>query len=401
MMGYLSGMRKIIPMALCLASLLASAEPPVPSKCLHLVVNVPPNTPAEAPIYVTGDQPELGNWKPDAIRLYPIGPHQYQADITFPVGTTAMQLKITRGAWGKEAGGARGEPISNIDVRIPDEQTTYVRNVISWTDLPAPGVTGRVDKIAAFHSPQLGNDRDVWVWLPPGYEAEPGRRYPVVYVHDGQNVFDPRTSSFGLDWQLDEAMTSLVEHGEAPGAILVAVANTKDRDYEYDLELNGKSYARFLIDTLKPHIDRAYRTLPGRETTYTMGASLGASIAVSLAWCYPEVFSKAVGLSFPVFYRDSAMLRVVKAASRPALPIRLYFDHGDTGQDSAYEGSVRRFYDELLALGMARSDIEYRVFKYADHSEPDWARRMPIPLRFLLPGAPTRKGRCSLSLLAR
>src|SRR5262249_42595096 len=160
--------------------------------------------------------------------------------------------------------------------------------------------------------PQLRNSRDVRVWLPPGYKKNPNARYPVIYMHDGQNLFDPQTANNGADWRIDEVMTTLIKNKELRSkVIVVGVDFTKDRFDEYDYAADGSNYADFLINTVKPLVDSQFRTMPGRETTYTMGSSMGAIISVELAWKHPEVFSRAAGLSLPAFIQDWSIFTVV------------------------------------------------------------------------------------------
>ena len=358
----------------------------IPTKCLHFIINVPPQTPRLSKIYVTGDRTETCSWKADCMPMHQIGPSTYQADITYAWEATVAKLKVTRGDWAKEAAWGNGSPVAEMVVKIDDEQTTFIKSIANWRDLPPLGVTGDVRRIPAFHSPQLGNDRDIYVLVPPGYDKHRNQKYPVIYLHDGQNVFDPATATFGVDMQVDEAVAKLLAANEVKEAILVAVSNTSGRDDEYDHSLKGEVYSRFLIDTLKPYIDSHYRTEPDRDHTFTMGASLGASIAISLLWYHADTFSKAAAISFPVFYRNSVMFEILKNVGKPLYPVRMYFDHGDTGQDAGYEGSVRRLYDWMLTAGIPAGDIEYRMFSYADHNEVDWARRVQYPLRFLLGG---------------
>ena len=170
------------------------------------------------------------------------------------------------------------------------------------------------------------------VWLPPSYETETKRRYPVLYVHDGQNLFDPATAFAGVDWQLDETADSLVRAEKIEPVIIVGIANTMARLEEYTPK-RGRKYAAFLIDEVKPFIDRTYRTLPDRQHTGVLGSSLGGLISFYLVWWHPEVFSMAGCLSGSWMWDNAASLRVAESDRPPAPPIRIYLDHGGEGAE--------------------------------------------------------------------
>src|SRR5690606_28646700 len=132
--------------------------------------------------------------------------------------------------------------------------------------------------------------RDLIVWLPPGYEKT-SKRYPVLYMHDGQNVFDPATSSCGGDWRIDEIADSLIRSKQMDPAIIVGIYNCSDRMEEYVPGAKGRAYMDFVANTVKPLIDQYYRTRPGAKHTLTGGSSAGGILAFMLAWEYPHVFS--------------------------------------------------------------------------------------------------------------
>jgi predicted alpha/beta superfamily hydrolase len=180
-------------------------------------------------------------------------------------------------------------------------------------------VTGTVEHLAPLDS-KFVNRRNVDVWLPPSYSTDAARaqRYPVVYVHDGQNVFDPATSFIGVDWGIDETMTRLIAEQKVPEAIVVAIWNTPKRLAEYmpqpaierakESELDevfktvrqnplGDAYLKYIVTELKPAVDARYRTLPDRAHTSVLGSSLGGLISLAAICKYPEVFGAAACLS--------------------------------------------------------------------------------------------------------
>lgn len=255
---------------------------------------------------------------------------------------------------------------------------------------------GRVVELGTFASAGLPRERRVWAYLPPGYDAAPTKRYPVVYAHDGNNVFDAGTAFGGVEWQLDESMDRLIAEKAAPEAIVVGVGNTADRTAEYTwlsgtyqgetLGGRGADYARFLVTTLKPAVDRRLRTRPDAASTSAMGSSLGGLINLYLASRYGQVFGAVAAMSPSVWWADRAVLSEIP---RLDAKTRLYVDvGGQEGDDpQGFLESVRALKGAILARGYA----EGKAFRYVEdapggHNEKAWAYRAPGALRFLLGG---------------
>lgn len=254
--------------------------------------------------------------------------------------------------------------------------------------------------------------RDVDVWLPPGYEAEGDRRYPVIYMHDGQNLFDPAIAFGGVDWGLDEAMARLIDAGETGGAIVVGIWNAGEaRWLEYmpqkalvfgdaaldatvghsEAETGDKvvsdHYLQFLVGEVKPFVDEAYRTLPGRETTYVMGSSMGGLVSLYATCEYPDVFGGAGCLSTHWPVGDGIVVEYMRGALPPPGRHRFYFDYGTETLDAEYEVYQLQADAVMRATGY-RPGVDWVTKKFpgAEHSERSWRARVHIPLRFLLEG---------------
>jgi len=269
-----------------------------------------------------------------------------------------------------------------------------------------PGVTGTLRTHKAVSS-KFVDARRVDVWLPPGYEKEPSQRFPVLYMHDGQNLFDPALSYIGVDWGMDEAMTRLAAEGSVREAIVVAVWNTPKRFQEYmpakaitesglpeswpDMAWMQKErivsddYLRFLVEELKPFIDTSYRTLPGRGDTSIMGSSMGAFISLYALAEYPHIFGGAGCVSIHWPLGDGVVIDYLARHLPARGENRIYFDYGTATLDASYESYQRRA-DALLRAAGWREDVDFMTQKYpgAEHSERAWRTRVEVPLEFLL-----------------
>jgi predicted alpha/beta superfamily hydrolase len=240
--------------------------------------------------------------------------------------------------------------------------------------------------------------RPVDVWLPLDYDGE--RRFPVVYAHDGQNLFDPQIAYGGVDWGIAEAMA----HRVVRQAIVVGIWNSgedRKREYmpqkaldgagaarfaaEHGGEPTSDAYLRFVVDEVKPFVDRTYRTVPGRESTLVLGSSMGGLISLYALCEYPEVFSGAgcVSTHWPI--ANGAVVAWLPGALPPPGRHRIYFDYGTETLDVLYEPYQRQVDQVMVAAGyeMGR-DWVTRKFEGEEHSEQSWRERVHIPLGFLL-----------------
>ena len=292
------------------------------------------------------------------------------------------------------------------------EQASWARMLpafLRWAyavNAPSLNATGRTESWQRMPSRHV-DARDVDVWLPPSYGRDPQRRYPVLYMHDGQNLFDPALGYTGVDWDIDGAMTRLIDAGDIREAIVVGVWNTPLRFAEYmpkapvrtemvssgiegrligraeDIRSDG--YLHFLVDELKPFIDTEYRTLPGRDDTFVMGSSMGGLISAYAVAQYPEVFGGigAVSTHWPAC--DACVVDWLGAHLPDPKTHRLYFDHGTAGLDARYAPHQARMDAALRAGGYIEGkNAMTRRFEGADHNEAAWRARVEIPLRFLL-----------------
>jgi predicted alpha/beta superfamily hydrolase len=267
---------------------------------------------------------------------------------------------------------------------------------------PGFGVAGTIIRHEAFASRQV-EARNVDVWLPPGYERDVNKRYPVIYMHDGQNLFDPSTSYGGVDWAIDEILTGLIASGGVRPAIVVGIWSTGNRRYaEYMPQkavppaagrrerLASDRYLKFIVGELKPFIDAHYRTLAGRDDTFVMGSSMGGLISAYAVSEYPAVFGGAGCVSTHWPAEGGAVIDYLAAHLPEPGAHRLYFDFGTATLDAEYEPYQQRMDEILRRRGyVAGEDWITARFEGAEHSEKAWRLRAGLPLRFLLrPRAP-------------
>lgn len=287
--------------------------------------------------------------------------------------------------------------------------------------------TGKIDR-HYIYSPEMKETITIDVWTPQGYPADDGHRYPVIYMHDGQNLFDATTTWNRQAWEMDSVTSALVDAGDIEAPVIVgihSVAETRLGDLmpqkaagyisvEPDSALQaflgfsplrGDAYAEFMVKTLKPAMDSVYRLSPDRDSTFVMGSSMGGLMSIYAMSEYPEVFGGAACLSthwigtldgdltFPDAMHDYLADRLPRDGRH-----RLYLDHGTASLDSLYGPANERMVALAESLGYKRSKcccnirptLENFVDEGAEHQERFWAARVDRPLRFLL-------GKCKLS----
>lgn len=241
-------------------------------------------------------------------------------------------------------------------------------------------------------SAYLEHERTVIVALPPGYDASPERRFPVLYMHDGQNLFDPATSFIpGHYWAVDATAHRLIEAGTIAPLILVGIYNTGEhRIDEYTpsvdphVKRGGKAarYGRFLVEELVPFISATYRTHPDPSLTGLGGSSLGGLVTLAVGLEHPHVFGRLAAMSPSTWWDRKVIVRTVRALPSRT-PQRIWLDMG-TREGRGLTFMARELRDALVAKGWRpRTDLAYHEARNARHSELAWARRVGPMLRFL------------------
>lgn len=263
----------------------------------------------------------------------------------------------------------------------------------------------------------------VWVWLPPEYEAAKDKRFPVLYMHDGQNLFDKQLTKFNQEWQMDEAIPRMVRQGDLRSWIVVGVQSPKARyqglfpqkiypllstEFRKRIDgletgdpkgaLAGDDYLKFMVGTVKSRVDREFRTLKGPEDTAVMGSSMGGLMAFYAMAEYPHIFGQAAAVSMHIPLAgvergddhsrwaaeatDAFRRYLATSKMKPGLN-RLYVDHGTATLDEGYAPYSRVFVPMLEASGWKGPAFMFRTYAGAEHNETAWAQRVDIPLAFL------------------
>ncbi|MFZ5950588.1 MAG: alpha/beta hydrolase-fold protein [Candidatus Rifleibacteriota bacterium] len=332
-------------------------------------------------LYITGNLPELGNWDPSGVRLKPVRARRYQINLKVPE-KSIIECKLTRGTW-KTQGIISMEdvPPSNLVIKVVDDETVPVR-IIDWLDqqvTESDPVVGRLLTFNNLVAPGLRYQRPIQVWLPDNVKPE-----AVIYMHDGQNLFEPAAAFSGVDWKVDETITGLIERRKIRNCMVVGIPNSPDRMQELNLFTDaGQAYADFIVDVVKPFIDSTFSARTDPENTFIMGSSMGGLMSFQMAYFMPSIFGGAGCLSSAFGKTDGAVYEMVKSTSFVPDQLRIYLDTGE------YEPPIVKAYFKMMNLLKTRGFIEgYNLKGYfsekAIHCESAWAKRLAIPLEFLL-----------------
>ena len=279
-----------------------------------------------------------------------------------------------------------------------------------------PEIAGTLMKYPDFSSNKV-DPRNVDVWLPPGYEANKSKEYAVIYMHDGQNLFEGGHSFSNEEWEVDETMSRLIKNDSIREAIIVGIWNTPKRFREYqpgkpfldlseeqmvlrdslDSEYNGAplgdEYLSFIVKELKPFIDKNFRTLENQENTYMMGSSMGGLISIYAIAEYPEIFSAVACISthLPISLKENnpEISQIIINYLRQHLPNgtnnKIYFDYGTNTLDAWYEPHQQSMDSVMINLGYVPGiNWVTKKFEGAEHSETSWRKRLDSPLLFLI-----------------
>ncbi|MEI6410497.1 MAG: alpha/beta hydrolase-fold protein [Bacteroidota bacterium] len=350
--------------------------------------SLPSATPKETRFYLASN---FNNWLPDdpdhAFKPDENGLYQLQLQVE----TDILEFKITRGSWASAEGNAQGRERANRVFELAADTQEIIIDIESWTDIsPKNSTLNMVLLHPDFLIPQLGRRRRIWACLPNDYWINPDKHYPVVYMQDGQNLFDNPEAIFG-SWGIDKALNRLFtrSHNEAqPFPIIIGIENGgDDRINEYAPWHNpehgggeGAQYLEFLADTLKPFIDKQLRTLPERAHTGVMGSSMGGLISLYAALERPDVFGMA-GVFSPSLWFSKEIFQL---AGKPknTQPVRILFMAGQQESEDMVV-DLLDLYETLLDAGHDEHNMHYDLHSDGTHSEGFWAREFEHALSWL------------------
>lgn len=354
-----------------------------------IINQVPAYTPANANIYMAGT---MNGWNPASAAHQLTRLPDSSWAITLPTPSSTLQFKFTRGSWATVEGTATGGPRANRSYAVGGADTVRI-SILSWEDLHAGGGGGQSTANAqvqvltdSFYMPQLNRYRRIWAYLPPDYDSLTSKRYPVIYMHDAQNLFDNLTA-FAGEWEIDESMNSLFQQGDH-GAIVIGINNGGgQRINEYSPWVNaqygggqGDEYVDFIVQILKPYIDQQFRTDSTRLGTAIWGSSMGALISQYAAMQYQSVFSK-VGVFSPSLWFSSQVYSQVSTIGKQ-FPMKFFILAG--AQESAsMVTQVTQLKNDLLANGFTASEVELVVKADGQHSEWFWRREFKPAYQWL------------------
>ena len=341
------------------------------------IESLPASTPNGIDIFLAGN---INGWNPgDPAYMLDIRTDgDYWIDISS--GSGQMEFKFTRGTWETVEGNESGNFLPNRTFTFGSADTIHL-SIQSWEDLDGGGTGNSTanEQVqiwdSAMYIPQLNRYRRIWIYLPQDY-ATSTKNYPVLYMHDGQNIFDASTSFIG-EWEVDETLTGIEDNGEET-AIVVAIDNDGvHRIDEYSPFVNtdygggeGDDYLDFIIHTLKPRVDSTFRTLSDPGNTGIMGSSMGGLISHYAHFRNPEIFGRVGSFSPAYWFSDSFYTHTVNQGLS-GTP-RLYLLAGALETNIAQ--STMRMYDTLLSLGFASEDATMVIQPDGEHSEWFWAR---------------------------
>jgi len=348
----------------------------------RFAVHAPVGRRPAARLYLTGDAAALGAWRPDGLALARGKDGVFRATVALPRGAT-VQYKVTRGTWQTVERDVHGTDIANRTVVVEGADSVEI-NVERWAE-PRSTRGGRIreHRVAG---------RAVYVYVPPDYGKNARQRYPVLYMHDGQNLFDAATAAFGIEWRVDDTANRLIRAGRIEPLIVVGIQNASDRGKEYAAPFGARAghadaYAHFLLNAVKPLIDRRYRTRPDRENTAVGGASLGGNVSLYIAASHPDRFAMCAALSPSVWYQGDRFVRHVAKALRPAKQ-RVHVLVGTAEGKSVkacedYVRGARKLVAALQKRGFGAARMRYREVEGGRHNEADWSEQMEEVLLFL------------------
>jgi predicted alpha/beta superfamily hydrolase len=350
----------------------------------------PTSAPANSSVFIAGS---FNSWNPQN-KDYQFQKSEKGYFLELSLNAGSYEYKITRGGWDKVECTKEGKDVGNRTLKVDADAIVEI-SVEGWKDLfttssqPKKSTANKNVRIidTAFFIPQLNRTRRIWVYLPPTYNSST-KKYPVLYMHDGQNVFDDATS-FSGEWGVDEGLDTLGL--KTKECIVVSIDNGGDKRLNeycpYVFSLNnsktnvgeGRKYVEFLVKTLKPFIDKKYRTLRDQKNTFTAGSSMGGLISMYAVLEYPKTFGGA-GVFSPAFWVGPKIFDDIKAKGKK-INAKIYFYAGDAEGESMVPMTLRAF-NEMHRV--SKSKMAEVIRAGGKHNESRWRAEFPMFYEWLM-----------------
>ncbi len=347
------------------------------SKIEWEIKSLPFNHPAGNDIYLAGS---FNGWNPQDEKYKFEKDDQGHYHFKIKLDNSVYEYKITRGGWDKVECKSSGQGIGNRILKV-DGDATIGLDIEGWQDRfpskPRTSTANQHVKIidTAFLIPQLNRVRRVWIYLPKDYTVG-SKRYPVLYMHDGQNVFDDATS-FSGEWGVDEFLDTTLSKKSIVVAIDHGGSKRVNEYCPYDMERFGKgegdAYVDFLAKTLKPYIDKKYRTLKDSKNTFVAGSSMGGIISMYAVLKYPDVFGGA-GVFSPAFWVGPKIFTDIKERGKKVKG-KIYFYAGKLEGESMVPDMLKAF--DAMAI-ISKSKMVSVIRDDGKHNEPTWRKEFPL-----------------------
>jgi len=340
-----------------------------------IVNSIPEYTPPDDIIYIAGS---LNSWDPGNPE-FALSKNDNNWFIILPeeLDGTLVEFKFTRGDWGTVEKGATGEEIANRQFVYGNGDTVYV-DILNWADNGGGGGSTAADNVSimddAFFMPQLDRTRRIWLYLPPDYD-DSNENFPVLYMQDGQNLFDTYTSYSG-EWEVDETLNNLFDDGYQVPIVIGIDNGGGERLNEYSPWVNlqygggeGDEYIDFIVNTLKPYVDENYRTLPSREFTGIMGSSMGGFISHYGVLKHQDIFSKAGIFSPSYWFSDTVWTFTTEMGKQNNMKLYQLIG-GQEGVEAVAD--MWAMHDVLANLGFNEDELLSLEVPDGEHNETFW-----------------------------
>ena len=340
------------------------------------ISSIPLDTQENDSIYVSGN---FNGWNPKDSN-YLLQKINGMWSVEIPENLEIIEFKFTRGDWSKVEGNHEGGKIENRKIIHSESQKNLKLEILSWEKPEKINQTSSWNVSLLheeFYIPQLNRYRKIWIYLPPDYKNS-NKFYPVIYMHDGQNLFDQETA-FSGEWKIDETLNKLFEQGDY-GVIVIGIENGGEhRLDEYSLWKNeqygggeGDLYIEFIQENLKPYIDENFRTKPQPESTAMIGSSMGGLISTYAGLKFPSTFGKIAAISPSYWFALEEISDYVLKSQQEFGDLKVYFG-GSRNESESLESNILTIKNAWMIKGLKEENIQIKIDDYGGHNEAYWA----------------------------